>query len=334
MIHDDLSIAQLIMLHLKNFVATYKALINILLFFLDILVPAKEKVEHDHTYTSTSEIPTQIKTASITANYSKEIECSVPSYPISDHAFKKSCVEVKRSLNLSYDERKSLEMGTRDQFSQPMWHVARSKRITGSKCGRILCQRTKTISLLRQCIYPKPLLQPPAPIAWGRRQESIAIKKYISRKKELGSIVSVNKCGFIVHPTKGWLGASPDGRVEDLTSPKPNGVVEIKCPYSKRDQTPEEACSDSKFFCELVNSKVYLKRDHSYYHQVQLQLYVGADIYDWCDFCIYTCKGVSVERIFQDDAWQQKNIHELETYFDTYIAPELVTCKYKPSYIL
>ena len=32
MIHDHLSIAQVIMLHLKNFVANYKALINILLF--------------------------------------------------------------------------------------------------------------------------------------------------------------------------------------------------------------------------------------------------------------------------------------------------------------
>ena len=302
--------------------------------FLDILMPSKEKVEHDHTYSSPSGMPAGINKTTITANHSKEFECSVPSYPINDHDFKNSCMEVKTSLNLSCCERKSLEMETRDQSSQPMWHVARSKRITASKCGKILCQKTKTVSLLRQCVYPKPLLHPPVPIAWGRQHESIAIKKYTSHKNESGSTVSVDKCGFIVHPTKGWLGASPDGRVQDSTCSKPNGALEVKCPYSKRDQTPEEACSDSNFFCELVNSEVNLKHDHSYYHQVQLQLYVGTDLYDWCDFCVYTCKGVSTQRIFQDEEWQLKNIPELEMYFDTHIAPELVSCKYKPSYIL
>ena len=77
-----------------------------------------------------------------------------------------------------------------------------------------------------------------------------------------------------------------------------------------------------------------LKRNHRDYHQVQLQLYVGTNLYDWCDFCVYTNKGVSIEHIFLDEEWQLKNIPKLEMYFDTYIAPELVSCKYKPSYIL
>ena len=79
---------------------------------------------------------------------------------------------------------------------------------------------------------------------------------------------------------------------------------------------------------------MHLKRDHCYYHQVQLQQYVDTSLYDRCNFCIYTWKGVSVERIFQDEVCQQKNIPELEMYFDIYIAPELVSCKYKRSYVL
>ena len=107
--------------------------------------------------------------------------------------------------------------------------------------------------------------------------------------------ISVQNCGFIVHPEKGWLGASPDGKMKDLSFKQPDSIIEVKCPYSKREVTPEEACNDPNFFCELVDSQVQLKLTHAYYHQVQLQLYVGTDLYHWCDFCIYTCKGLSMQ---------------------------------------
>ena len=135
--------------------------------------------------------------------------------------------------------------------------------------------------------------------------------------KEHNSSVSVEKCGFIIHPSKGWLGASPDGRVKDPTSKHCYGIIEVKCPYSKRDMAPEQACMDPNFCCGLVESKVCLKNNHSYY-QVQLQLYVGSDLYDWCDLCIYTCRGISVQHISPDLEWQMKCIPELDSYFDNH----------------
>ena len=96
--------------------------------------------------------------------------------------------------------------------------------------------------------------------------------------------------------------------------------------------TPEEACGDSLFCCELVDADICLKPTHMYFHQVQLQLYVGADEYHWCDFCIFTCKGIAVQRIKPDHDWQKKHIPELESYFDDYILPELASPQHKPSY--
>ena len=175
----------------------------------------------------------------------------------------------------------------------------------------------------------------PAPIAWGRHHEPIAVHKYISQMTTMNHLgVSVENCGFIILPEYGWLGASPDGIVRDPTSEQPCGIIEIKCPYSKREMTPQEACIDPSFYCKLVDSKVCLNTTHSYYHQVQLQLYVGADLYFWCDFCVYTCKGFSVQRNSPDREWQEKYIPELESYFDQYIVPELICSKYKPGYIL
>ena len=74
-------------------------------------------------------------------------------------------------------------------------------------------------------------------------------------------------------------------------------------------------------------------------YQVQLQLYVTAS--DWCDFFIFTTKGVMVERILPDSTWIEFRIPQLETYFDEEIPPEVVwpcykqepiTSSYKPSY--
>ena len=42
----------------------------------------------------------------------------------------------------------------------------------------------------------------------------------------------------------------------------PHGIVEIKCPYPKREMMPEEACGDSVFCCELVDADICLKPTH------------------------------------------------------------------------
>ena len=64
--------------------------------------------------------------------------------------------------------------------------------------------------------------------------------------------LTTKACGFIIHPTKGWLGASPNAKVND-PSRELFGVAEFKYPYSKRDVSPLEACCDPNFFCELVD---------------------------------------------------------------------------------
>ena len=55
--------------------------------------------------------------------------------------------------------------------------------------------------------------------------------------------LTTQKCGFIVHPTSGWLGASPDAKVFDPPCQEV-GIAEFKC---KRDVSPLEACADVDF---------------------------------------------------------------------------------------
>ena len=88
--------------------------------------------------------------------------------------------------------------------------------------------------------------------------------------------LTTEKSGFIIHPTSGWLGASPDAKVFDPSCEKV-GIAEFKCPCAKRDVSPLEACADTNFCGELVNGHFQLKRNDKYFHQAQLQLYVSKD---------------------------------------------------------
>ena len=145
--------------------------------------------------------------------------------------------------------------------------------------------------------------------------------------------LTTQKCGFIIHPTKGWLGASPDVKIFDPWSEEV-GIAKFKCPYSKQDLSPLEACADTKFCGEVVNGRFQLKRNHQYFHQVQLQLYVSRDMHSFCDFCIYTPIEVAVERIYPCKEWEDTCIPHLEDYYDKYMLPEIIDPLYKPNHFL
>ena len=85
----------------------------------------------------------------------------------------------------------------------------------------------------------------------------------------------VHKCGFIIHPKLGWLGASPDGKVTDLFSQCVNGSVEFKCPYAYRDKALQEACKDENFYCGINdNSTIFLKLTYLKYSSSYLQVWI------------------------------------------------------------
>ena len=102
----------------------------------------------------------------------------------------------------------------------------------------------------------------------------------------------------------------------------------------QKDLTPQEACKDPTFCSFHDSDGLHLKKSHPYYHQVQIQLFVEIDLYDWCDFCIYTPKGIDVDRISLDIEWCDIRIPELDSYYDVHILPEILSPMYKPSYVL
>ena len=276
--------------------------------FLNVLIPTKEKIDHDHSYYSKS---TYVPSVPNTCDECdpRELLTVVEKKLITPE-------NILENLSLGPKERLELEEQTKDQSSSSLWFSARQNRITGSKCGRILIQQRKTTPLLQSVIYPKPMLHVPKTIEWGRSNEKKACESYKKYMESNGhSDLRTIKAGFVVHPEKGWLGASPDAYVFDPSVDDPTGIAEFKCPFTMAD-------------------KVHLKRTHQYYHQVQLQLYVTCLESKWCDFCVYSPKGVCVERIYPDKQWQAECCLQLDNSFFEHILPELMEPCCKPSYYL
>ena len=95
-------------------------------------------------------------------------------------------------------------------------------------------------------------------------------------------------------------------------------MLEVKCPYSMAEKTPEGLCNNENF--SLVNSRLQLSKNH----QVQLELYVASDKTKCCDFCVFTLKGVRVERIEPDKFWEQQIVPQLDEYYFKHILPQLL----------
>ena len=185
-----------------------------------------------------------------------------------------------------------------DQMQQgtPEWLDARKGRVTGSSVGAILGLspfRTRD-DVMRQmvCDHFDAPSEFTGNIAteYGNRHEDGAKIEY-----EMVTGNKVINTGF--HTFEGWLGASPDGFIDD------DGLVEIKCPFGLRN-------ADKPSF------KNVFEQPH-YFAQMQIQMFVTNR--KWCDFFQWTPKETYLERVEIDPHWLKKNLAVLKDFYDEYV---------------
>ena len=72
-----------------------------------------------------------------------------------------------------------------------------------------------------------------------------------------------------------------------------------------------------------VDGSLKLKRNHVYYSQIQGQMAIGDR--NWCDFVVFTNKGISIERIpFNSTFWESELLPKLTEFYTLCVAPEIV----------
>lgn len=69
----------------------------------------------------------------------------------------------------------------------------------------------------------------------------------------------------------------------------------MKCPFCVKDHFPEDGDEVENFCMNFENGKWGLKRNHTYYYQIQLQMVV-----QYCDFVVWTKSEFVTERVKVD----------------------------------
>lgn len=203
----------------------------------------------------------------------------------------------------------AIEKKTRAQSNSPLWFKERSLRITASYVGTIIhiTERKNKDIFTESIINPKRFKS--LPTEWGKSNEKNAISEY--KKSTTNDVVL---CGLVVSPEHCFLAGSPDGLVGDLT------VLEVKCPYSIRDQLISE---ENLGFLERKQNMLSLKENSNYYYQVQTQMYVTGR--EYCDFCIWTRQDFKIVSVVRNnDIIFKLIIPKTKQFYEEHVVPALV----------
>ncbi|VDI37396.1 Hypothetical predicted protein [Mytilus galloprovincialis] len=137
---------------------------------------------------------------------------------------------------------------------------------------------------------PKPFTSKTT--SYGRNNEIKARNLYVQTAGH-----HVHDCGFVVNPRYPFIGATPDAKICENGV---TGIMEIKCPFSQRDNLITDAMHGADFCLELSENGPRLKINHDYFIQAEGQLLVTGS--QFCDFVVYTKKDIHIERIYPDKA--------------------------------
>ena len=178
------------------------------------------------------------------------------------------------TLKTSEKDAINVEFQTRDQSTSSVWFEQRSGRITASRLHAVCHTSTEkpSKSLIKGVCYPGAYKFSSAATKWGIDHEAEARTQYEGIMHEKHDGLNVSDSGFQINPKWPFWGASPDRVVNCNCCGK--GLCEIKCPYSYRDSTIGEAVGSKNFYLQKKDTGFNLKKDHSYYYQVQMQINV------------------------------------------------------------
>ena len=246
----------------------------------------------------------------------------------SQHGYSEESQNLLQNITkTTKEERDNVETLTRGQRENTIWFEQRKGAFTASNFGRIMRCNDKTAPRLTADIMGynnHRYANLPLPIRWGIKHEETAIDLYLKQfsSKHIG--VSFRKTGLYIHPTFGYLRASPDGLVECQCHG--NRLIEIKCPFAHRDKDIREVFekNDIDYLDKDLEQPLKRGQTRGYFEQVTGQLAItGIKL---CDFVIYTKKGIVVLPIeFDKYYWEMAMLPKLVRMFAKHIIPELLT---------
>ena len=148
---------------------------------------------------------------------------------------------------------------------------------------------------------------------YGRNMKIQAKRVYCSIVKKKHQNMLFKDSRLLIMKGKPYIATSTDLDTECHCCGK--GHVEIKCPYTIRNENPSE---ENLNYLEARNGKLRLKQNSNYYHQTQDQMGVSGCSYP--DLFIYTSTGYHLERIEVDKVFWESLMINLDWLWYPYLA--------------
>jgi len=179
------------------------------------------------------------------------------------------------------------------------WHDLHCNRLTSSRFKTVLHGGPRAWKTLMRNMRPtnnqgNHKAKTAAALDWGLEHEPLARMEY-----ELSTGRRVKQVGFILADDDRF-GVSPDGLV------KPDGMIEVKCPYSAK-----------------VHEATWRRRQMPAEHQPQVQGIMWVGQLDWCDFVSFDPRRLGdgrlvVIRVPRDDAYIRRLSDRCDQFFELY----------------
>lgn len=219
----------------------------------------------------------------------------------------------------------NLETMTRSQAESALWKRQREGRITASIVHSIKTKRDTTSSqkLLEKIMkYTEPNLSKVDAVCFGRKYERIAKDLYSEKMNQNHTEFQLRDSGLVVDKTFPLFAASPDGVRSCVCHGV--GLLEVKCCHKHQGFAVEDIpLHDSDFYLE--RDTLRLKSNSKHYTQIQFQMYVCGKTF--CDFVVYTKRGVHIQTVNYDAEFVGKLVQKCIDFALNELVPEILCHK-------
>ena len=237
-------------------------------------------------------------------------------------------------MQLDDEQIKYVANSTKDQHHSALWFHLREGRITSSvmkECmgkvddrGSVSCRNMSFLGKVLRYTDPIETKE----MKWGNSMEARAISQYKQIQNKIHNSLQVTQCGLFICKENPFIAGSPDAAVS--CSCCGNGVLEVKNPYSARHLSISEYVNLKSSCLSIRDDVVILKRNHEYFAQVQVEMYVTSSAY--ADFVVRTgndIDNIHIERIFPDHEFISQMVDKSRQVFHKIIVPEMFERKWK-----
>ena len=228
--------------------------------------PCKQQVsKHRDSITAIEDVDREEEVVSLPHNIPQFVSC------LSATTYDEKVYEMLwmlQSLAKNDNARQQIEVCTRGQSTNPRWYHYRTGLISDSIIKRIINytihKKAVPDNALKVILKRKDCASQTAACQWGSSHEEIAISTFVANFEEVHQLVKIQRPGLIIHPSFGYLGASPDA------------ILSCAC---CRDKillcTPQEAVANGDItYITQHQDGFVVKPGHSrgYYEQIQLTM--------------------------------------------------------------